>query len=186
MDIVERLIAYRDFTRLTNSQFADRAGIPRPTLSQFLNGRNKRLSDDLTAKLHEAYPELNILWLLFGEGNMTVCSEKPSNSDEIGHNSSDNSTQAPTIEPFAENQLSQNTTNITEQSMRDGQIEPNFDRNDSRVLFDSAISQQIPLSDSPIPTPVIPADPAKRIQSIMVFYSDNSYEIFTPAPADRS
>lgn len=70
--------------------------------------------------------------------------------------------------------------------MRDGQIEPNFDRNDSRVLFDSAISQQIPLSDSPVPTPVIPADPAKRIQSIMVFYSDNSYEIFTPAPADRS
>ncbi len=70
MDIVERLIAYRNYTGYSNSQFADLANIPRPTLSQFLNGRNKRLSDDMTSKLHQAFPDLNILWLLFGEGDM--------------------------------------------------------------------------------------------------------------------
>jgi len=72
MDIVDRLVAYRDYIGLTSSQFADKAGIPRPTLSQFLNGRNKRLSDDMTAKLHAAFPDLNILWLLFGEGDMVT------------------------------------------------------------------------------------------------------------------
>ena len=70
MDIAARLIAFKDWTELSNSQFADQAGIPRPTLSQFLNGRNKRLSDDLTAKLHAAFPMLNVMWLLFGEGDM--------------------------------------------------------------------------------------------------------------------
>ena len=70
MDIVTRLIAFKNWTNLTSSQFADKARIPRPTLSQFLNGRNKRLSDDLISKLHTAFPELNVLWLLFGQGEM--------------------------------------------------------------------------------------------------------------------
>lgn len=61
---------YKGYRNLTNTQFADRAGIPRPTLSQFLTGRNKRLSDDMAAKIHNAFPDLNMLWLLFGEGEM--------------------------------------------------------------------------------------------------------------------
>lgn len=186
MDIVERLISFRNHIGLTNSQFADRAGIPRPTLSQFLNGRNKRLSDDFTAKLHDAYPDLNILWLLFGEGNMTIDSDMPAISDEIGRNSSHMPDQDPKNEAHAEQQLAQNSTNRSDQSTKSGVNETFFDRNESGGLFNSDIAQQFPLAGAPVPHPVIPTDPAKRIQSIMVFYSDNSYEIFTPAPADKS
>lgn len=52
------------------SVFADECGIPRPTLSQFLTGRNKKISDVMISSIHAKYPELNILWLLFGEGEM--------------------------------------------------------------------------------------------------------------------
>lgn len=186
MDIVERLITFRDFTNLTNSQFADRAGIPRPTLSQFLNGRNKRLSDDLTTKLHEAYPNLNIMWLLFGEGSMTTDAETPAISNQIGQNSTQSQPQEVVKEHDTENQFTQNSTNPARQSTQNPQNELIFDRNDTPGVLSSAISQHIPPTNTQAPHPVIPTDPAKRIQSIMVFYSDNSYEIFSPAPSDKS
>lgn len=70
MEISDRLKAFIDHSGLSSSQFADLAGIPRPTLSQVLNGRNKKVSNELVGKLHASFPNLNILWLLFGEGEM--------------------------------------------------------------------------------------------------------------------
>lgn len=66
-----RLNKFIDFKNLTSSQFADAAGVPRPTLSQLLTGRSKTINDVLLSKLHNAFPDLNISWLLFGEGEMT-------------------------------------------------------------------------------------------------------------------
>jgi predicted transcriptional regulator len=53
MDIVTRLKQFMDYTQLPSSQFADQAQIPRPTLSQIMNGRNKKISNELITKLHE-------------------------------------------------------------------------------------------------------------------------------------
>lgn len=175
MDIVSRLVAFRDYKRLSNSQFADSAGIPRPTLSQFLNGRNKRMSDDLTAKIHTAFPELNIMWLLFGEGTMLtdrniefsggktdsiigdiseeLTDEQINNIDEQPYNNDQNT-----------NQNNQITANITE-----------FGKKDSNQAFKEQSSQPLHI------TPANLSEQAKKIQSIMVFYSDSSFEIFTPS-----
>jgi len=57
---------------ISNSQFADTCEIPRPTLSQLLNGRNKKVSDEVIGKIHRAYPSLNVMWLMFGDGEMFV------------------------------------------------------------------------------------------------------------------
>lgn len=70
MDITSRIKRFMEHEQLTNSQFADKCRIPRPTLSQILNGRNKKISDELIGKLHESFPHLSILWLMFGEGDM--------------------------------------------------------------------------------------------------------------------
>lgn len=70
MDLVNRLRHYMETSQLTISQFADRCGIPRPTMSQLMNGRNKRISDEIINKIHSAYPDLSVLWLMFGEGDM--------------------------------------------------------------------------------------------------------------------
>ena len=56
MDVSQRLDLYRQSINLTISQMADMAGIPRPTLWQFLNGRNKTLRDDMAAKIHDTFP----------------------------------------------------------------------------------------------------------------------------------
>ncbi|MCM1117350.1 MAG: hypothetical protein NC342_07430 [Pseudoflavonifractor sp.] len=52
------------------TQFADACGIPRPTMSQLLSGRNKKVSNELITKLHDAFPDLNVMWLMFGQGDM--------------------------------------------------------------------------------------------------------------------
>lgn len=70
MDLVNRLKFYMDSKGIAISQFADSCGIPRPTMSQILNGRNKKVSDELIAKIHSSYPDLSVLWLMFGEGPM--------------------------------------------------------------------------------------------------------------------
>lgn len=72
MDLVNRLKHYMDISQVTISQFADRCGIPRPTMSQLMNGRNKRISDEVINKIHNAFPDLSILWLMFGEGEMVT------------------------------------------------------------------------------------------------------------------
>lgn len=53
---------------ITASEFAEKCGISRATLSQLLTGRNKKISDVIISQIHAAYPDLSIMWLLFNEG----------------------------------------------------------------------------------------------------------------------
>lgn len=185
MDIVERLIAYRNYTGLSNSQFADKAGIPRPTLSQFLNGRNKRLSDDLTGKLHQTYPDLNILWLLFGEGDMLNTQNIKISEGKIEGNCDFPNTQSTDYEPNLHSESGSENCQKSEAirqnpaencAMGMNQPSDNNAGNENMSLNDELNSQNEKFTKSP----TLPTNPAKKIQSIMVFYSDNSFEIFTP------
>ena len=56
--IATRLKVFMDSMELSHSQFADSCGIPRPTLSQLLSGRNKKISNLLVGQIHRAYPAL--------------------------------------------------------------------------------------------------------------------------------
>lgn len=94
MDIVSRLKQFIDFTGLSSSQFADRALIPRPTLSQIMNGRNKKISNELITKLHIAFPELNVMWLMFGDGSMADASSMRFSKPQDGPNLFDSATQS--------------------------------------------------------------------------------------------
>lgn len=64
--INERFKQLLKILNIAPSQFADTMGVPRATISHLLAGRNKP-SIDFINKLHEAFPHININWLLFGE-----------------------------------------------------------------------------------------------------------------------
>lgn len=80
--IADRLKLFIDHTGLNNSQFAEKCGIPKPSLSQILSGRNKKVSNQFFETLHLSFPELNILWLIFGEGSMFGRGDLPSDPFE--------------------------------------------------------------------------------------------------------
>lgn len=67
-NLATRLKLFIDTNGLTPSQFADKCHISRSTLSQLLSGRNKKVSDGLVKLIHDAFPNLSVLWLMFGEG----------------------------------------------------------------------------------------------------------------------
>ena len=169
MDIVNRLKRYMEHVELPISQFADYALIPRPTLSQILSGRNKKISNELMSKLHTAFPKLNISWLLFGDGAM-----------EIGGEFDNGST------PYAASDTVRVGKSPQPKSSDQGGLFDGIDEEDTTPQIIDTIKQQATAVNSktetaPMQHMAISPDASKKVQSIMVFYSDNSFEIFTPA-----
>lgn len=82
--IATRLRTLIEALGLSDSQFADSCSISRPTLSLLLSGKNKKISDVLLSQIHQAYPQVNIMWILFGEGEVFENKDKASEKEKIG------------------------------------------------------------------------------------------------------
>lgn len=67
-EIVARIQTVIDHFELSVSAFADEIGVQRSSISHLLNGRNKP-SLDFVMKLVNTYPEVDLYWLLKGEGS---------------------------------------------------------------------------------------------------------------------
>ena len=70
MTLIERLKLIMDREKLTTGNFADKIGVAPATISHILSGRNKYPSADVLLRLHESYPDVDLNWLLTGEGMM--------------------------------------------------------------------------------------------------------------------
>lgn len=173
-NIITRLTKFIGYTALSNSQFADKAGIPRPTLSQLLHGRNKSVNDLLLRKLHDGFPELNVSWLLFGVGDMltdvNIEISKPQNrTDETPSNVQQ--PKSKTIESLFEQDFDIPVSeSIDAESVKNSV----FSTIEANKRSDNATRTQSGLSELPQP------GFGKKIKSIIVLYTDSSFEIFSP------
>ncbi|WP_290396110.1 helix-turn-helix transcriptional regulator [uncultured Duncaniella sp.] len=188
MDLVSRLKQYLNTRGISITQFADECDIPRPSASQLLAGRNKKVSDEIISKIHLAYPDLNIVWLMFGEGNMVnnanIEISEPQNTAKTESYSND-SPDTQTIDfalDFNENlqdEVSEkkseptSTNTFTFASPADSPAEP--------LEFTQAISDE---TEAAKPTPPLPksSGKGKRVTGIVVYYDDCTYESFIPDP----
>lgn len=185
MDIVSRLKNFINYLNIPVTQFADSCSIPRPTLSQLLNGRNKKVSDELISKIHESYPNLSVLWLMFGEGDMLhdksmQISERQNGSifDYIDEDMRDNQLDTPTIDfknDIAENR-SENFTHTAELPSATNTTENNT-KNTSPTARNSQAADN---RTETIMFQPSEGDAKKKIVNIIVYYSDNSFESFVP------
>lgn len=176
MDIVNRLKLFMESLQIGNSQFADNCRVPRPTLSQLLNGRNKKISDEIIAKIHSAYPNLSVMWLMFGEGDMLTSPNMQSSTLQNDQNRrtidifnpETQSINAPTINESApQNPDTDNSINPT--AGEDGQFQPNTTPTQVSLSIDNATLASLNVGNT------------KKISSIVVFYTDNSFQSFAPA-----
>lgn len=177
MDIVSRLKMFLDANGIANSQFADNCKIPRPTLSQMLNGRNKKVSDEVISKIHAAYPSLSILWLLFGEGPMSADGNIEISEPHNQRKSGNSSVQSIIHEQFTE--IGNDHESVSENSPNNfpDPYTINFDTPDSKLHGAE------PTGTTPKSTPIsIIPEAFKKITNIVVFYSDNSFQSFMPSP----
>lgn len=239
MDIVARLKEFISHSKIPVTQFADNARIPRPSLSQLLNGRNRKVSDEVITKIHAAYPQLNMMWFLFGEGEMLQGTIEPPTSPlqpgketglEEEHYSSQSGDVA-TSDVASSPTDSTNTINFSgeysQESPQNAEDSSSLFGNESSIGFsdltpgsgqvleedsDGHLISQNQIAPSPRtlsaeasegrgirsshsgesqgsetatrPTMTTPINfntsPNKTIVNIIIYYSDNSYESFTP------
>lgn len=158
--LASRLKLYIDSLGITTSQFADMCGIPRPSLSQLLTGRNKKVSNTIIEQIHRAYPDLSVVWLMFGEGPVRV-----SQSENVTPKSGENA-EIPAIRQAS-----------TEYPKESGLKNTNFDRNQSEnQIFESDLK----ILDLQRQIENMRKNPRKVIQ-ITVYYDDSTFETFHPA-----
>ena len=181
--IIFRLKQFIAFTGLSSTQFADRAGIPRPTLSQMLNGRNKSVNNQLLAKLDESFPNLNVVWLLFGRGEMCIDSNFETSASQIREMNEEfppqltEKTAVKDAPPIIIGRAA--IPNL--HSSRDVD-EDSFSKNEPSAPSASNIWRDGLFSSQSTNTSSEKSDNKdRRITSIIVLYSDNSFETFNPA-----
>ncbi len=185
MDIVSRLKKFISYLKIPVTQFADNCGIPRPTLSQLLNGRNKKVSDEFISKIHEVYPSLSVLWLMFGEGDMlhtnNIKTSEPETRSIFDFNESEkavNETNTPSID------FKNNVDEISSEKFSVPKTEKDRDANQiSEVEIRSKTTtpaEPETKTDNSRTTISFSATQPKKIVNIIVYYSDNSFESFVP------
>ena len=170
--MVERLKLYIEKRGLLPSQFADALGMPRSSFSQLMNGRNKSISDATIGKIHTAFPELSIQWLLFGEGEMetTTTTQKLAQQPLQQQPSSpitDHFQQQAQLSFFDENAIF--PTDVQEESKYEQEIEV---EQPAIPVVDTPQRYKIPVEQ--------PVQKQRKITKIMVFYDDNTFESFKP------
>ena len=158
-NVAVRLKLFMDQMGISNSQFADQCGIPRPSLSQLLNGRNKKISDVIVRQIHDRYPELSVLWLMFGEGSMLNPTPLSSALASEGEKFMDDDTDDD--ENFEQNEL---TTPL----------------NMSQTSINKAVKDVFKTTEIIGKIDKNSSNP-RKVRSITVFYDDNSYETFIPS-----
>ena len=149
--VIQRLKQFIASTGLSSTQFADKAMISRPTLSQLLHGRSKSINNQILSKLYENFPTLDILWLLFGQGDMTnEFPEEPTDAQEV---SDDSSVEASSPQDLSETSQAHHET--FEQVLA------------AKRAIDVARTDSMTHSQT-----------KKEISSIIVLYTDGSFERF--------
>ena len=177
MDIVSRLKMFLEQAGISNSQFADTCDIPRPTLSQLLNGRNKKVSDEVIGKIHRAYPTLNVMWLMFGDGEMLLHGTEPMMANDGLNGDGRNNNNESRIEDNGQRAISfdedepmgyrSNTVKSQQRVSNTASIET------LQNIMRNVVGRSSKRGAS--------GDSERRVVNIFVFYNDGRFEQFEPA-----
>lgn len=77
----KRFSRFREYTKLSQVDFAKKVGVAQSNLTQWETNKNRPNAVKLN-KIKVAFPELNINWLITGEGEM-LNQVKKSDTDDI-------------------------------------------------------------------------------------------------------
>jgi len=80
--MINRIKSLISVKNLTASQFADLLGVQRSNISHLLSGRNKP-SLDFVLKIMDHFPNLSMLWLMKGQGEMFAIQDISTTKPEL-------------------------------------------------------------------------------------------------------
>ncbi len=152
--------------KITSSRFADIIGVNRSSISHILSGRNNP-SLDILQKVLTKFPHINPDWLLLGQGNM--------------HRNMGEEKQ-PIKQPLStlfENKTIRPNNNIAPNTEPKKIFKEEIPNNPEK-------KEEKPAEDySELTAPLVPpidkkVTEEKKLEKIVFFYSDKSFEVFHP------
>lgn len=158
----DRIKQLMDSLHLTQQKFAEDLGISPASLSSIFNGRTKPTINHVDA-IVIAFPNINLRWLMYGEGDMFLADNDTSTAaSEQKDPSTVFSQQGEQLLDFGNDQppLSQQT------------VQP------QRVQQQQYIPQSQHKQE--IETVKIINKPQRQISEIRIFYDDQTWETFVP------
>ena len=166
--MIDRLISYIEYRGFLASQFADAVGMPRSSFSQLMSGRNKSINDATIVKIHAAFPDLSIQWLLFGEGDMLTNGIELAPISSVCNEPSSQVLQQPQLSIFGESEIFE-AVQVDERPYAQENA-PKKPANDVPAV-----------PKMPVEVPMAALKQRDRkIVKVVVFYDDNTYEAFVP------
>lgn len=158
--IEDRIRQIMESENLSQQDFAKLLEISPASLSSIFNGRT-RATHNHTNAIHKAFPNLNINWLLFGEGEMY---EKGGAVDNSAANGNDSQYQDG-FKVYNNNPAISSVNGSFVETARPGYPQNYFENRDSREP-----SKDVKKFD------VKP----RQVKEIRVFFDDGTYESFVP------
>lgn len=147
--MIDRIRKIIEYEQLNASQFSKKVNINTAVLSHILNGRNN-VSLDVVMKIIENCPNINLEWLMTGNGDMIKDSAPP----RAGYHA----------ELFAENRADEDRLNMATDYPKEKALKKS---EKSRKESDNQ-----PITENNRPNP--------KIERIVVFYSDKTFEELWP------
>lgn len=159
----DRLFTFIDYTTLNPTDFADKIGVSRASISSIKNERTQ-LTLSIIVKIKEIFPELNIDWLMFGKGIM------------INSVSANNETADLSLD-FTNNNVTQNIDDL-QNEYRQIDREQGILHGSEEIKIDNMCAKDKDRVEYNLPPKNISniIKPKRTIDKIMIFYSDGTYE----------
>lgn len=181
-----------EYAHLSQQDFALRLGMSPASLSSIFTGRTNPTSNHVKA-IHHAFPEININWLMFGEGEQLVTSssaagQELSNADaqpadasaQSSHLQKSDASSLATQNSLASadgRAMPERTLWDTEASMSELTSPEAASRSTTRTTYGS----QSRMNASNMQAVKIIDKPSRKIKEIRVFFDDGTYESFVPS-----
>lgn len=163
----ERIRTLMTNAGLTQQDFALRLEISAASLSNIFNGKTNPTNTHVCA-VHKAFPNVNINWLLFGEGEMFLDEVQAGGLSESGLSEADTNLLSM---PVVDSQMAIAPT-MNAQSAVASPMQKN-------IAQKQAYGQFVSVSDTNLIEKKCDK-PLRKVKEIRVFYDDGTYESFIP------
>jgi transcriptional regulator with XRE-family HTH domain len=152
--MINRIMQLMKEKGLNRNEFAEKIGVQRSSITHILSGRN-RPSLDFIEKLAKTYPNLNMNWLVTGDGGMFKVN-KTAKPEEA-------------ILPFTEQTVAISKENNAKQESEIGIADKDEKLEDD--LFERKTPEDLTYSEGAS---------NEEIEKVIVFYSNKTFELYNP------
>lgn len=189
--MTDRILSFLKFKNIQSSKFADEIGVQRSSISHLLSGRNKP-SLEFIQKILIKYPEVNPNWLLLGQGEMLLTAipttlfdqhefenTQPKNQEKIVDLHDIKQVESPTISS-SNNLFNQLLNTENKDIILNKEFESKNTKIENSLQTENDITNVNSQNNSNI-TEVKNEKDEKKLEKIVFFYSDKTFETYYPS-----